>query len=137
MIGDDGDEECPMEEHTSALKQAIETANPVHARLDAGLGLSEEVVRLISSQKGEPEWMLEKRLAGLAAFLKTPLPNWGPSLANLDINNIRFYLDPDAKKNATSWEDVPADIKNTFQKLGIPEAEQKSLAGVGTQYESS
>ena len=126
-----------MEEHTSALKQAIETANPVHARLDAGLGLSEEVVRLISSQKGEPEWMLEKRLAGLAAFLKTPLPNWGPSLANLDINNIRFYLDPDAKKNATSWEDVPADIKNTFQKLGIPEAEQKSLAGVGTQYESS
>jgi len=99
-------------------------------------GLSEEIVREISKQKKEPGWMLAKRLEGLKIFLQKPLPSWGPSLSRLDLSRIRYYLRPDASKNATRWEDVPQDIKNTFERLGIPEAERKSLAGVGAQYES-
>lgn len=98
-------------------------------------GLSEEVVREISRQKNEPEWMLEKRLKGFELFLKTPLPNWGPPLDGLDLNKIVYFVRPDAKES-TSWEDVPDDIRKTFEKLGIPEAERNSLSGVGAQYDS-
>jgi len=115
----------------------LDHKNPEKFKYKAKPGLSEEVVRLISDKKEEPEWMLEKRLKGLELWNKLTMPTWGPSLADLDINQITFYAEPDAKKNATKWEDVPDDIKKTFEKLGIPEAEQKSLSGAGAQYEST
>lgn len=101
-----------------------------------GQGLSKEVVETISKYKKEPEWMLKKRLKCLELFNSMPMPNWGPSLSKLDINKITFFADPRSKKNAKSWEDLPDDIKKTFDKLGIPKAEREALAGAGSQYES-
>jgi Fe-S cluster assembly protein SufB len=97
-------------------------------------GLNREVVENISRMKGEPEWMLEFRLKALEHFLKRPMPNWGPELKELDLDNIYYYVKP-TEKSEKSWDDVPDDIKRTFDKLGIPEAERKFLAGVGAQYE--
>ena len=99
-------------------------------------GLNEKIVRAISKDKEEPEWMLQKRLKSLELFKKTSIPTWGPDLSNLDMTKLTFYIKPDAKKNSTDWEEVPDDIKKTFEKLGIPEAERKVLSGVGAQYES-
>ncbi|MFC1598044.1 Fe-S cluster assembly protein SufB [Patescibacteria group bacterium] len=100
-------------------------------------GLSEDLVRKISADKKEPAWMLKIRLAGLRLFEEKPLPDWGPNLSALDFDEIIYHAAPDqiVEDNA-SWEDVPEDIKKTFDKLGIPEAEKKVLAGVGAQYES-
>ena len=98
-------------------------------------GLNEEVVRQISEKKGEPEWMLEFRLKALNHFNQRPVPTWGPDLSGLDLDEIYFYTKP-AEAEGKSWDDVPETIKKTFDKLGIPEAEQKFLAGVGAQYES-
>jgi Fe-S cluster assembly protein SufB len=98
--------------------------------------LTEEIVRLISSTKKEPEWMLAHRLKGLAAFHEKPTPAWGPDITKLDTNEIIYFIQNKGEKNARAWEDVPADIKKTFQRLGIPEAEQRALAGAGAQYES-
>ena len=99
------------------------------------IGLTEDVIREISEQKNEPEWMLELRLKALETYEKLDMPTWGPDLSELDMSQIATYVRPktDMKK---SWEDVPDDIKNTFDKLGIPEAEKESLAGVGAQYDS-
>lgn len=99
-------------------------------------GLSEELVRQISREKNEPEWMLTHRLKGLSAFFEMSLPQWGPDLSELDFANICFYARAAEGKNAKSWEDVPESIKQTFERLGIPEAERKMLAGAGAQYES-
>jgi Fe-S cluster assembly protein SufB len=99
-------------------------------------GINEEVVREISKQKKEPDWMLQKRLQGLKLFQSMKMPNWGPSLKALDLSEIHFFIRPDAKKNAENWEDVPEDIRKTFDKLGIPEAEKKVFGGVGGQYDS-
>jgi Fe-S cluster assembly protein SufB len=98
-------------------------------------GLDEEIVRQISTLKGEPEWMLEFRLKALAHFRQRPMPTWGMDLSNLDLDNIYYYVKP-TEGEEKSWDDVPDQIKNTFDRLGIPEAEQKFLAGVGAQYES-
>jgi Fe-S cluster assembly protein SufB len=98
-------------------------------------GLSREVVENISRMKKEPQWMLDFRLKALEHFMARPMPNWGPHLQDLDLDNIFYYVKP-TEKSEKSWDDVPDDIKNTFNKLGIPEAEQKFLAGVGAQYES-
>src|SRR3989344_8841016 len=103
----------------------------------APAGLSEELIRRISKDKGEPDWMLAKRLSGLKLFLDKPLPNWGPDLSGLDLDAIHFYIKPDAEKNMRSWDDVPKEIRETYEKLGIPKAERNALAGVGAQYESS
>lgn len=100
-----------------------------------GKGLNEEVVRQISAHKREPEWMLNFRLKALKHFDARPMPEWGPDLSGLDLNEIYFYTKP-AEAEGKSWDDVPETIKETFNKLGIPEAEQKFLAGVGAQYES-
>ena len=100
-----------------------------------GKGLSEEVVRQISAQKNEPEWMLEFRLKALKHFEGRPMPEWGPDLSGLNLDEIYFYTKP-AEAEGRSWDEVPETIKDTFNKLGIPEAEQKFLAGVGAQYES-
>ena len=109
-------------------------ADAHQAKLVAPLGLNEAVVRLISQTKHEPEWMLQKRLKGLKLFLERPLPDWGPDLTNLDFDQMTYFVDPNAKES-TKWEDVPAEIRRTFDRLGIPEAEKKSLAGVGAQYD--
>jgi Fe-S cluster assembly protein SufB len=98
-------------------------------------GLSEDVVRKISAMKGEPEWMLEFRLKALKHFQARPIPTWGADLSALDLDNIYYYVRP-SEFSGKTWEEVPDTIKNTFDKLGIPEAEQKFLAGVGAQYES-
>jgi len=103
---------------------------------ETGQGLTEEVVREISSQKGEPDWMLEKRLQGLVHFNERPMPNWGGDLSGIDFQNITYYVRP-SERQETTWDEVPDDIKATFDKLGIPEAERKSLiGGVGAQYDS-
>jgi Fe-S cluster assembly protein SufB len=101
----------------------------------SGKGLTEEIVRTISAMKGEPEWMLEFRLKSLKQFLAKPMPTWGGDLSGLDFDDIKYYVKP-AEKQGKTWDEVPADIKETFDKLGIPEAEQKYLAGVSAQYES-
>lgn len=99
-------------------------------------GLSEEVVRNISALKNEPEWMLDLRLKGLRLFGKKPMPNWGADLGGIDFDNIKYFV-RSTEKQATSWEELPADIKNTYDRLGIPEAEkQRLIAGVAAQYES-
>ena len=99
-------------------------------------GLSEDVVLAISKYKKEPEWMLKKRLDALRIFNELKMPDWGPSLSNLDLSKICFFAIPDADANSTSWDNVPENIKRTFERLGIPEAERKALAGAGAQYDS-
>ena len=112
----------------------VTDAEPVYR---ARKGLSEEVVREISAYKEEPEWMLNSRLKALQVYKSKPMPTWGGNLSELDavLDEIYFYVRPQDRMEH-SWEDVPEEIKDTFEKLGIPEAERKVLAGVGAQYES-
>ena len=100
-----------------------------------GKGLNESVVRAISKAKEEPEWMLEFRLKALKAFEAMPMPKFGPSLEGMDFDSYTYFTRV-SKGESSSWEDIPETVKKTFQKLGIPEAEQKFLSGVSTQYES-
>ena len=99
------------------------------------VGLNEETIREISRLKGEPDWMLEFRLKALKSFYAMPLPKFGPDLSFLDYDSFTYFTRT-ANKESQNWDEVPETIKNTFNKLGIPEAEQKYLAGVSTQYES-
>src|SRR5215475_12206430 len=111
-------------------------ADPDVAGASARRGLSEEVVRDISARKNEPEWMLDLRLKGLKYFGRKPMPAWGADLGGIDFDNIKYFV-RSTEKQAASWEELPADIKNTYDKLGIPEAEkQRLIAGVAAQYES-
>jgi len=106
------------------------------AGMSAQRGLSEQVVRNISALKSEPEWMLEMRLKGLGLFDKKPMPHWGADLSGIHFDNIKYFV-RSTEKQATSWEELPEDIKNTYDRLGIPEAEkQRLVAGVAAQYES-
>ena len=106
------------------------------AGTDARRGLSEEVVRNISGLKNEPQWMLDLRLKGLKLFDRKPMPNWGADLSGIDFENIKYFV-RSTEKQAATWDDLPADIKNTYDKLGIPEAEkQRLIGGVAAQYES-
>jgi len=98
-------------------------------------GLSEKTVREISAEKGEPEWMLEKRLEAYKLFLKIPMPKFGPDLSKLDFDDITYYIRASERK-MRKWEDVPPHIKEAFDKLGVPEAERKFLAGVEAMFES-
>jgi len=99
-------------------------------------GVDEDVVRAISGLKGEPEWMLDLRLKGLRLFRRKPMPSWGADLSGIDFDNIKYFV-RSTEKQATSWDDLPEDIKNTYDRLGIPEAEkQRLVAGVAAQYES-
>ncbi|EAD8370102.1 Fe-S cluster assembly protein SufB [Listeria monocytogenes] len=98
-------------------------------------GLTEKVVREISNIKEEPEWMLEFRLKSLEQFYKMPMPTWGGDLSELKFEDITYYVKP-SEQTVRSWDEVPEEIKRTFDKLGIPEAEQKYLAGASAQYES-
>ncbi len=98
-------------------------------------GLNREMVESISKMKGEPDWMLEFRLKAYDHFVKRPMPNWGGDLSGIDFDDIYYYIKP-AEKQGKTWDEVPEYIKETFERLGIPQAERKFLAGVGAQYES-
>src|SRR5579875_3186328 len=101
----------------------------------SGRGLSHELIDAISSHKDEPDWMRKRRHKALDYFLARPLPTWGGDLSGIDFDSIYYYIKP-TEKQASSWDELPADIRDTWDKLGIPEAEKKYLAGVGAQYES-
>lgn len=103
--------------------------------LDSGKGLNENVIKFISEAKNEPDWMKEFRLKSYQAFLKINNPKWGPDLSSINFDDYTYYI-KSTDKQGTSWEEVPEEIKNTFEKLGIPEAEHKYLAGASTQFES-
>ena len=98
-------------------------------------GLSKKIVEQISEMKGEPDWMRQFRLKSLALFEKRPMPTWGADLSGIDFDNIYYYIKPVAQQGKT-WDDIPSEMKDTFDRLGIPQAEQKYLAGVTAQYES-
>ena len=113
-------------------------SNPDEAKdyfFKSGRGLSHELVEAIAEHKNEPDWMRKFRHKSLDYFLARPLPQWGGNLNDIDFDNIFYYIKP-TENQAKSWEDLPADILDTWDKLGIPEAEKKYLAGVGAQYES-
>ncbi|WP_107491389.1 Fe-S cluster assembly protein SufB [Thermobifida fusca] len=111
-------------------------ADPDVAGASARRGLDEEVVRDISAKKNEPEWMLDLRLKALRLFTKKPLPTWGADLSRINFDNIKYFV-RSTEKQARSWEELPEDIRRTYDRLGIPEAEkQRLVAGVAAQYES-
>jgi Fe-S cluster assembly protein SufB len=111
-------------------------ADPDVAGAAAQRGLNEAVVRDISGKKNEPDWMLQLRLKGLRLFGRKPMPSWGADLSGIDFDNIKYFV-RSTEKQAASWDDLPADIRNTYDRLGIPEAEkQRLIAGVAAQYES-
>jgi Fe-S cluster assembly protein SufB len=132
-----------MKQNEELLLQIEKAAGKIHElrqpekhSLSSGKGLNEEVIRMISKDKKEPEWMLKKRLDAYKLFKKTPVPKWGIDLSDVDFDEIVYYAKPDAKQTK-KWEEVPEDVKKTFEMLGIPETERKALAGVGAQYDSS
>ena len=110
-------------------------SDPDRSSFKSRKGLDEEVIRQISAFKEEPAWMLEFRVKAYRHFLERPMPSWGPDLSGLNLDEIYFYVRPE-EIDQKSWDDVPETIKNTFDRLGLPEAEQKYLAGVGAQYDS-
>ena len=111
-------------------------SDPDSAGATARRGLNEEVVRNISSLKSEPEWMLKSRLKGLSLFGRKPMPTWGSDLSGIDFDNIKYFV-RSTEKQAGSWEELPEDIRATYDRLGIPEAEkQRLVSGVAAQYES-
>ncbi len=116
-------------------RSVFDTANPSPYAEGLSKGVSEALVRQISSDKHEPEWMLEHRLASLKLFHELPMPTWGADLSELDLDDIIYYARSGAKET-DSWDEVPADIRRVYDRLGIPEAERRMLAGVGAQYES-
>ena len=99
-------------------------------------GLTPEIVEQISREKNDPDWMRRFRLKSLEIFNRLSMPDWGPSIEGLNMDNIVTYVRPKAERMNAKWEDVPEDIKDTFERLGIPQAERQSLAGVGAQYDS-
>lgn len=118
-------------------RSRYDDANPHDPAYEAPPGVNEETVRIISTSKNEPAWMLEKRLKGLSLYQQTVFPSWGPDLSPLiaDMDKVKFFVQPKAKES-TKWEDLPDDIRKTYERIGIPEAEKKSLSGVGAQYDS-
>src|SRR3954464_12225435 len=131
------DQIVTQEEHLAALgKYEYGWADNDAAGSTALRGLSEAVVRNISELKSEPQWMLDLRLKGLRLFDRKPMPNWGADLTGIDFQNIKYFV-RSTEKQAASWDDLPEDIKATYDRLGIPEAEkQRLVAGVAAQYES-
>ena len=108
----------------------------VHYIYKVDKGLTAEIINKISDRKNEPDWMREFRLKALEVYDSKPMTDWGPDLSDLDVNDIVHYLEPDSAPMNENWDDVPSYIRDTFDRLGIPEAEKQSLAGVGAQYDS-
>ena len=127
------DTEVVQNESEYMQRYGFRDSNTKYEHIDKGL--SEEVVRFISKSKDEPGWMLEKRLQGLRIFLEKPVPAWGPDLQSIDYSDIYYYLKPNASKS-DNWDAVPEDIKKTFDRLGIPEAERRFFSGAEAQYDS-
>jgi len=117
-------------------REIYDHADTENLKFKSQPGLTEELVRQISKDKGEPEWMLQKRLEGFKLFNEMGMPHFGPSLDDLNIDDVHLYVRPEAESNSRSWEDVPSEIRETYNKLGIPKAEREALAGVGAQYEA-
>lgn len=120
---------------TEINRSMYDFRNEDKAQYKVNKGLTPEIVEKISAEKHDPAWMRDFRLKSLEIYNKTPLPKWGPPLGELDMDNIVTYVRPDAKM-AGNWKEVPEEIKDTFERLGIPKAERDSLAGVGAQYDS-
>lgn len=118
-----------------ALRDILDTASDHQPKYTAKPGLSSAIVTEISRQKNEPLWMLKKRLAAFELFQITSLPSWGPDISVIDFSKLVYFVRPDVDEQK-SWDDVPQDIRDTFDKLGIPKAEQELLGGVGAQYDS-
>jgi Fe-S cluster assembly protein SufB len=118
-----------------ALREVLETPGLHVPKYSAPIGLSRETILEIAASKHEPAWMTEKRLLALEHLLRSPRPSFGPSLDALDLSAISFFVQPNSAEHRT-WNDVPSDIRSTFEKLGIPESERAGLAGVGAQYDS-
>ncbi len=116
-------------------REIFDAANPAPYAEKAKRGVDEELVRQISADKGEPEWMLKHRLESLKIFREKPMPGWGADLSKLDLDNIIYYASA-GSANTDNWGEVPEEIRKVYDRLGIPEAERKVLAGVGAQYES-
>lgn len=123
----------PIFSHLS--REIFDTANPAPYAEAARKGVDEALVRQISADKGEPEWLLAHRLESLRLFQDKPMPTWGADLSVLDLDDIIYYARSGAE-NTSDWGEVPEDIRRVYDRLGIPEAERKMLAGVGAQYES-
>src|SRR3974377_1423746 len=109
--------------------------DPENYVFKSGRGLTRAVVEQISEMKGEPDWMRKFRLKSLGLFEKRPMPTWGADLSGIDFDNIYYYIKP-VQEQGKTWDDIPSEIKDTFDRLGIPQAERKFLAGVTAQYES-
>ena len=123
------------------MKTKVEINNNIYNKkakdsfIKKEIGLTEEIVRNISREKQEPDWVLEIRLKALEYYEKLPMPTWGPDLSELKLDEIATYVKP-GWQMADKWEDVPEEIKDVFDDLGIPEAEKKALSGVGAQFDS-
>ena len=117
-------------------RQSLDQSDQVIYQNPAVAGLSEALIRTISEENHEPDWMLDFRLRALEVFREKSMPTWGPSLEHLDLESIYYFAKPEGGWDRKTWEDVPENIKNTFDRLGIPEAERSILAGVGAQYDS-
>ena len=132
-----------MEDFTSRKKTQVadiertiyDITNEDRSSYKSQSGLTEEIIRDISEKKNDPQWMLDFRLKSLDVYHAMPMPAWGPDLSELNMDEIVTYVRP-AAKMVGDWNEVPEDIKDTFDRLGIPEAEKTSLAGVGAQYDS-
>ncbi|EKD30234.1 MAG: hypothetical protein ACD_78C00115G0018 [uncultured bacterium (gcode 4)] len=120
----------------NSLQSHLDQSDEIVYKNISDAGLSEAVIRKISESNNDPAWMLELRLKALEVFRSKPLPSWGPNLSGLDLDSIRYFAKADMEGDRKNWEDVPVDIKRTFDRLGIPEAEKAMLAGVGAQYDS-
>ncbi|MFB6147355.1 MAG: hypothetical protein ABEJ66_00575 [Candidatus Nanohaloarchaea archaeon] len=124
-----------MSREVSKNRERFDHSNEERAVFKSERGLSEEVIEEISREKDEPEWMTKRRLKAFRHFQQRDMPDWGPDLSGLDIDEITPYLKADDTKS-DDWDEIPDDIKETFDRLGIPEAEKEALAAVGGQYES-
>lgn len=131
-MADFGKEKTVVEEVNRSI---YDFKDKVDSAFEVSSGLTPDIVRTISEEKNDPEWMREFRLKSLEIYERLPIPNWGPSIDGLDMRNIVTYVRPNTGMSAT-WNEVPEDIKNTFERLGIPQAERSGLAGVGAQYDS-
>ncbi len=125
-----------MSTQTVTVQNTWDFSDNVTYKWDAIQGINEDVVRQISRENEEPEWMLKLRLEALKLYNDRAMPAWWPNLSKLDLQSIYYFRRPEGAGNNKSWDDVPENIKSTFDKLGIPEAEKKALAGVGAQYDS-